>query len=74
MVEGTASSYRAMSLFRQGRQDQARELFAATEAKMKPLPAADRNPLGDGKTTADQLILWLAFKGSPGLAEPWPGN
>ena len=31
-------------------------------AKMKPLPGDDKNPLGDGKSNADHLILWLAFK------------
>ena len=51
-----------MSLFKQGRQAEARELFTAAEAKMKPLPADETNPLADGKSDHEDLILWLACK------------
>src|SRR5205814_1252354 len=61
-VEGTAAFYRAMSLFKQGKQAEARALFTAAEAKMKPLPADEKNPLADGKSDHDDLILWLACK------------
>ena len=61
-TEGTASFYRAMSLFRQGNQSEAREVFNGAEAKMKPLPADEKNPLVDGKSDHEDLILWLACK------------
>lgn len=58
---GTAAFYRAMSLFRQGKEAEARELATEAAAKMKPLPADEKNPLGDKDDTND-LILWLAYK------------
>jgi WD40 repeat protein/serine/threonine protein kinase len=60
-VTGPSAFYRAMSLFRQGEADEARELAAAAAAKMKPLPKDENNPLA-GKVTDDDLILWLAYK------------
>jgi len=68
-VEGTASFYRAMSLFKRGKQAEARELFTTAEAKMKPLPADDKNPLVDGKSDHDDLILWLACKEAKALIQ-----
>jgi len=50
-LQGTADFYRAMCLFRLDRPDEARALFAATRAEMKPL--ADN-------TDHDDLVLWLA--------------
>ncbi len=62
-VEGVASFYRAMSLCKQDRQTEARTLLTATEAKMKPWPADEKNPLaGSQHSGADELILWLACK------------
>jgi tetratricopeptide (TPR) repeat protein len=69
-VEGTASFYRAMSLFKRGRQAEARELFKANESEMKPLPADEKNPLADGKIDHDELILWLAYKEAKALIQP----
>ncbi|HAB19257.1 MAG TPA: hypothetical protein DCE44_22870 [Verrucomicrobiales bacterium] len=60
-VSGTGGFYRAMSLFQQGQTMKAREVFAEAEAKMKPLPADEKNPLAD-EATPDDLILWLAYK------------
>jgi hypothetical protein len=60
-VTGTSAFYRAMSLFRQGRPDEARKLATEATAKMKPLPKDEKNPLA-GDATADDLILWLAYK------------
>jgi hypothetical protein len=60
-VTGTSAFYRAMSLFRQGKKDEAQKLATAAAAKMKPLPADDQNPLS-GDATHDDLILWLAYK------------
>jgi tetratricopeptide (TPR) repeat protein len=60
-VTGPSAFYRAMSLFRQGKPDEARKLAIATAAKMKPLPTDDNNPLAGGVDHND-LILWLAYK------------
>jgi hypothetical protein len=58
---GTGEFYRAMSLFRQGKPDAARELANAAAAKMKPLPKDEKDPLVDNADLND-LILWLAYK------------
>jgi TolA-binding protein len=60
-VTGTAAFYRAMSLFRQGKNDEARKVAIAAAAQMKPLPKDEQNPLADN-ATHDDLILWLAYK------------
>ncbi len=60
-VGGTSAFYRAMSLFRQGKKDEARKIAISAAAKMKPLPADDRNPLS-GDASHEDLILWLAYK------------
>ena len=65
-IESTANFYLAMCLFQQGKQAEARSLFAATEAKMKPLPADEQNPLAEG-ASHDDLILWLASKEAKAL-------
>jgi tetratricopeptide (TPR) repeat protein len=58
---GISAFYRAMSLFRQSKHDEARKLAIAAAAKMKPLPTDENNPLA-GNDTYDDLILWLAYK------------
>src|SRR5262249_16941741 len=60
-VPGIAAFYRAMSLFRQGKEAEARKLALAAAAKMKPLPKDEQNPLANN-ATHDDLILWLAYK------------
>ena len=60
-VTGIAAFYRAMSLFRQGKRDEARQLALAAAAKMKPLPKDEQNPLANNPDP-DDLILWLAYK------------
>jgi tetratricopeptide (TPR) repeat protein len=60
-VTGTSIFYRAMSLFRQGKNDQFRRLATEAAAKMKPLPADEQNPTAGG-AEHDDLILWLAYK------------
>ena len=60
-VMGTSAFFRAMSLFRQGKKDEARKLAIAAAAQMKPPPKDQRNPLADG-ADHDELILWLAYK------------
>jgi WD40 repeat protein len=60
-VNGISAFYRAMSLFRQGKKDQARKVAIAALANMKPLPADEQNPLAGGASDND-LISWLAYK------------
>src|SRR5262249_3529810 len=43
-VTGTSPFYRAMILFRQGHEGEARKLAIAAAAKMKPLPRDENNP------------------------------
>jgi tetratricopeptide (TPR) repeat protein len=61
MATGIAAFYRAMSLFRQGKSDEARQLAIAAAVKMKPLPKDEQNP-PTGDAYWDDLILWLAYK------------
>jgi hypothetical protein len=57
-VTGTAAFYRAMSLYRLGKADEARKVAIEAVAKMKPLP----NPSLDYPYLRDDLVLWLAYK------------
>jgi tetratricopeptide (TPR) repeat protein len=66
IVTGIADFYRAMSLFRQGKPDEARKLALAAAAQMKPLPKDEQNPLVNGAYW-DDLILWLAYKEAQAL-------
>jgi WD40 repeat protein len=66
IVSVTSAFYRAMSLFRQGKEAEAHKVATAAAAKMKPLPADEKNPLG-GNAGADDLILWLAYKEAKAL-------
>lgn len=67
-IPGTARLFRAMSLFRQDRTEEARELLSETEAQIPPLPADERKPLVDGKlANHDVLICWLAYKEAKSL-------
>ncbi|MGO9471166.1 MAG: hypothetical protein ACLQVF_44320 [Isosphaeraceae bacterium] len=61
MVTGISAFYRAMSLSRQGKSDEARKLAIAAAAQMKPLPKDEQNPPA-GDAYWDDLILWLAYK------------
>jgi hypothetical protein len=58
--------YRAMSLFRQGKADEARKLATEAAATMTPLPKDEKNPLA-GDASPDDLILWLAYKEAKAL-------
>jgi hypothetical protein len=60
-VASMAGFYRAMSLFQQGKKEEARKLAAGAVRKMKPLPKDEKNPLA-GDANPDDLILWLAYK------------
>jgi WD40 repeat protein/serine/threonine protein kinase len=70
---GTVEFFLAMTLFRQGKEDEARKLAAEAAAKMKPLPKDEKNPLADG-ASVDDLLLWLAYKEAKDLIkfEPAP--
>ncbi len=61
IVTGISAFFRAMSLFRQGKKDEARKVAIAAASAMKPLPADEENPLL-GDATHEDLILWLAYK------------
>ena len=50
-----------MSLSRQGKSDEARQLAIGAAAQMKPLPKDEQNP-PTGDAYWDDLILWLAYK------------
>jgi len=65
-VAGTAAFYHAMGLFRQGRRDEARKLAIEAASRMKPLPKDAKDPLTDN-ASADDLILWLAYKEAKAL-------
>jgi hypothetical protein len=67
-VRSTSMFYGAMSLFRQGKKDEAGKLAAAAAAKMKPLPADENNPLSDN-ANHDDLILWMAYKEARALIQ-----
>jgi WD40 repeat protein len=66
-VTGISGFYRAMSVQRQGKADEARKLAADAAAKMKPLPADELNTLADA--SHDDLILWVAYKEAKALIQ-----
>jgi hypothetical protein len=49
------------SLFRQGKRDEARKLAIEAVARLKPLPADEKNPPFDYGSHGN-LIVWLAYK------------
>jgi WD40 repeat protein/tetratricopeptide (TPR) repeat protein len=65
-VAGTSAFFRAMCLFRQGKEAEARQLAIEAASKMKPLPKDENNPL-TGNSDHDDLILWLAYKEAKAL-------
>jgi Tol biopolymer transport system component len=72
-IQATMRLYRAMSLLRQNRPEDARKLFSQAEAEMPPLPQGERKPLADGGH--DVLICWLAYKEAKSLLnEPAAGK
>src|SRR5262249_41816862 len=60
-ITGTSAYFQAMSLFRQGKPDEGRQIAVAAAATMKPLPKDEKNPLANGADVED-LIWWLAYK------------
>jgi hypothetical protein len=67
-VTGIAASYRAMSLFRQGKHDEARKLALPAAAQMKPLPKDEQIALTSNADASD-LILWLAYKEAKAMTQ-----
>jgi len=65
-----AAFYRSMSLYKQGRPDEARALFNAAKARMIPCPA-ETEPL-PVSVNPDNLIMWLAYKEASALIEGTP--
>jgi hypothetical protein len=73
-LAGTSALYRAMSLFRQGKENEARQLALEAASKMRPLPKDEQNSLAgisigpdwDG-VWFDDLIFWLAYKEAKAL-------
>jgi len=65
-VPGISDFYRAMSLFKQNKQEEARTVATAAAAKMKSLPTDEQNPLA-GNANYDDLILWLGYKEAKAL-------
>jgi hypothetical protein len=57
-----------MSIFRQGREDEARKLATAAAATIELLPKDANNPLA-ADATADDLILWLAYQKAKALIQ-----
>jgi hypothetical protein len=80
-IAGTSAFYRALSLFRQGKPDEARQLATQAAAKMKPLPKDAKNLLASWH---DDLLLWMAYREAKDMikfdeksgagAEPEPRN
>lgn len=60
IAEG-ARLFLAMTLFRQGRMSEAREIALLVREKMKPIPKDPGNPLA-GETDCQDLWLWLAWR------------
>jgi hypothetical protein len=59
LIAGTSAFYRALSLFRQGKRDEARQLATQAAAKMKPLPKDAKNLLA---SFHGDVLLWLAYR------------
>jgi tetratricopeptide (TPR) repeat protein len=73
---GIARMFRAMSLSRQNRPEEARKLFSQAEAQIPPLPQDEIKPLVKGSPASrDALICWLAYKEAKSvLNEPAPAK
>jgi tetratricopeptide (TPR) repeat protein len=62
-IQGTGQMFRAMSLFRHGRGEEARRLFARAEAQMPGFPEDKSHPFsGRSSRDPDTLALWLAYR------------
>ncbi|MGA2247421.1 MAG: protein kinase [Verrucomicrobiota bacterium] len=80
-IQGTARYFRAMSLFKQGRSQEARTLFSQEGSRMWPLPIDEAKPVTNGSLVShDVLIWWLAYQEAkstldkPANAGPYPSE
>ncbi len=75
-ITGTSRLFRAMTLFRQGKSEEARKLFSQAGAEMPALPKDESKPLVEGRSlNHDVLIWWLAYKEASSLLnEPGPAK
>jgi len=69
----TSAFYLAMSLSRQGKDNEARRVAMEAISKMRPLPLDEANPLAGG-VNHDDLILWMACKEATALLRIDPGS
>jgi serine/threonine protein kinase/tetratricopeptide (TPR) repeat protein len=65
-IAGTVGFYRAMTLFRLGKTQDATTAATDTLRAMRPLPRDEKNPLADD-ANADEVIVWLACKEAKAL-------
>jgi tetratricopeptide (TPR) repeat protein len=69
-LQGAARAFRAMSLFRQDRAEEARSLLRQVEAEIPASPEDANKPLIDGNMAPHNvLIWWLAYKEAKSLIE-----
>jgi tetratricopeptide (TPR) repeat protein len=69
----TARLFRAMSLFKQDKLEEARKVFSQAEAIMPPLPKDENRPIIEGKSFGrDWIVMWLAYKEAKELMEGRP--
>jgi serine/threonine protein kinase/Flp pilus assembly protein TadD len=68
-VQAPAQLFRAMSLFRQGRTNEAQRLFADPSVVFRAPPSDERNPFMSGGNH-DDMITWLALKEAKALLQP----
>ena len=71
-ISVTSAFYLAMSLSRQGKDDEARRVAMEAISRMRPLPRDEANPLAGG-ADHDDLILWMACKEATALLKIDPG-
>jgi tetratricopeptide (TPR) repeat protein/peroxiredoxin len=67
-VPSTSALYRAMGLFRQAKEKEARRLAIEAVSWMKAHPTDEKHPLA-GNAGHDDLILWLAYKEAKALIQ-----
>jgi tetratricopeptide (TPR) repeat protein len=66
-ILGPSAYYRAMSLFQQGKRDEAWKLASEAARQMKPLPKDEEIPLA--YEAYWDLVLWLAYKEAMALIQ-----
>jgi serine/threonine protein kinase len=67
IISVTSAFYRAMTLFKQGKETEARRLALDAVAKMHPIPTNNKNLANTAG--ADDLILWMAYREAKALIQ-----